>query len=135
MAKKCSIIVCTVHSIQSAKALVADKSVESEPLFREMGLPYSNWHFLRLSLNLWVVIFRLLWLSGYSNNTESLQQGKYRSVNAANKLISLAKKHGSVMLVGHGFTNRFIAKVLLSLGWLGPKVPGYKCWGYGVYKC
>lgn len=136
IANRCNAVVCSdfPRSIQSAASLGITKPLEIEPVYREFDLPYSNWQIPKLPPHLWAVLFRALWLLGYSKNGESLKNAKKRSINCADRLISLSKEYTSVMLVGHGFTNRFIAKELLSLGWHGPNMPGNKYWEFGVYK-
>ena len=135
-AKKCGSVVCSdlMRSIQSAEALNIKNITLSESQFNEAGLPSANWGILKLSPKTWAVIFRTLWLFGYSNNSESYKEAKIRASDSANKLIDLAKEHGSVLFVGHGIYNRLLAKKLKSLGWSGPSNPGTKHWSFGVYK-
>jgi broad specificity phosphatase PhoE len=73
-------------------------------------------------------------LFGFSRNGESLIDTRIRARQAAAKLIELAEGHRQVLLVGHGFMNRFIARELLRSGWAGPLKPGKGFWGYGVYE-
>jgi len=75
----------------------------------------------------------MLWLLGYSKNSESLKESKSRALQSANILIELADKHGRVLFVGHGVYNRLLANELKSMGWSGPKSPGSKYWSFGVY--
>ena len=56
-----------------------------------------------------------------------------RAHYAAGRLVTLAKKNGSVFLVGHGIMTMLIAKQLLSMGWVGPKRPVNKYWQFSVY--
>ena len=136
IAKGCNVIVCSdlARSIESAKALGINKIDTIEPLFREMELPYGSVPFIRFKPEIWAVLFRVLWLFGYSSNSESIKEAKTRAENAANKLRELAATNESVLFVGHGFSNRFIAKELLSSGWKGPKNPGRSYWEFGVYQ-
>jgi hypothetical protein len=64
------------RSIDSAKALNTEKLVLSDKQFIEAGLPSANWQFLKMSPNTWAVVFRVLWLFGYSNNSESIKEEK-----------------------------------------------------------
>lgn len=51
---------------------------------------------------------------------------------AADKLVELARQHGSVFLVGHGIMTMLIARKLRAwLGW--PKRPVNNFWSFGVY--
>lgn len=102
--------------------------------FNEAGLPNAHWRTIKLSPMIWAVIFRILWLFGYANNSESFKDAKIRAKASAQKLIYLAEEHKSVLFVGHGIYNKLLAKELKSIGWTGPRNPGSKHWHYGVYK-
>ncbi len=136
IASRCNIVACSdlPRSIESAQALGIKEINIMEPVFREMGLPYVSFPFLKLSPNIWVVVFRVLWFLGCSSNSESIREAKIRAANGANRLKDMAINYGSVLLVGHGFVNRFIAKELLSNGWKGPRNPGNNYWEFGVYR-
>ncbi len=136
IANDCNAIVCSdlPRSVESARALGIKEVNHVESMFREMGLPYANFPSPKLSLNTWAVIFRVLWFLGYSSNGESLREAKLRASNGASRLKEIAENNRSVLLVGHGFVNRFIAKELLSNGWQGPVNPGKRYWEFGVYE-
>jgi broad specificity phosphatase PhoE len=129
-------IVCSKlqRSIDSAKALDAEKLMLSSSMFNEAGLPSANWHSLKLSPKIWAVLFRILWLLGYSKNSESFTKAKNRATEAARVLTELANEHEKVIFVGHGVFNRIIATELRKNGWAGPRNPGSQHWGYRVYK-
>jgi broad specificity phosphatase PhoE len=130
------IVVCSdlPRSIQSAQALGANTVHFSSPVFREMNLPYFDRAPFTLPLKLWVVMLRSLWFLGFSKNTESLLKARARARVASNTLVELAAKHESVLLVGHGFLNHYVAKELLALNWVGPRSPGKKYWEFGTYE-
>lgn len=132
----CNVVVCSdlPRSIESAKSLGVKKVHYTESIFREMGLPYAGWSFLKLSPDIWAVIFRSLWFLGFSRNSESFSSAKLRVTGATERLKQLAQEHGSVLFVGHGMVNRYIAKELVSNGWLGPSNTGKKYWGYAIYE-
>lgn len=134
-AAQCEIVVCShlKRSIESAEALEVSAIHCADELFRELELPFVEWRSIRLPLLVWTGLFRLLWLGGLSRNGESLQRSKERASAGALKLCELAKEHGSVLFVGHGFLNRYIATALLSKGWIGPKRPRAGHWDYSVY--
>jgi broad specificity phosphatase PhoE len=135
--KECKAIVCSdlPRSVESAKALGVGDITLSDALFNEAGMPASNWRILKLSPKVWAVMYRVLWLMGYSNNSESFKEAKARAVLAVNKLTEMAHEHESVLFVGHGVYNRILANELRRSGWSGPKNPGSKHWSIGVYKC
>jgi broad specificity phosphatase PhoE len=106
----------------------------ADSIFREAALPHSKWNFPKLSPACWMVWFRILWLMGYSNHCETLQEAKKRANIGGKKLESLAREKGPVLLIGHGFMNRLIANYLRRNGWEGPKSPGHNYWEFTVYR-
>lgn len=138
MAASCMAIACSdlPRSIESAKALKikAGHVQLSDTIFREMGLPYANWNSLRLSPAIWVALFRMLWFLGFSPRCESYYSARLRAIAGAQRLKELAAEHGSVLFVGHGLLNRFLAKDLLATGWEGSANPGKRYWEFGVYE-
>ncbi|RDH86840.1 MAG: hypothetical protein DIZ78_08105 [endosymbiont of Escarpia spicata] len=132
----CNAVVCSdlPRSIESAEMLGVEVVDFEASIFREMELPSANWPSPKLPLNVWAVLFRVLWFLGYSSNGESLREARLRALSGASRLEVIAEKHGSVILIGHGFLNRSIAKALLKSGWAGPLDPGKNHWGFGVYE-
>lgn len=139
MAASCNAIVCSnlPRSIESAEVLKTKTGhiIHSDAIFREMDLPYATWHLLRLPPAIWLALFRILWFFGFSPRCESYKAARNRAISGAQRLKDLATEHESVLLVGHGLINRFIAKELLSTGWHGPANPGKQYWGFSVYEC
>lgn len=135
-AKRSKAVVCSdlPRSIESAKALNAGNIVLSNAIFKEAGLPFANWHTLKLSPNVWAVVFRLFWLLGYSKNSESFKETKVRAVKAVTKLTEIAGQYERVLFVGHGVYNRILAKELKKSGWSGSKNPGSGYWSFSVYR-
>jgi len=135
IANKCNAVVCSSlpRSISSAEALGVNNITLQSSQFDEAGIPVANWATLKMSPKFWAVAFRILWLLGYSTNSESLKESKLRASISAKLLIDLADRYGSVLFVGHGVYNRLLANELKSLGWAGPKNPGSKHWSFGVY--
>ena len=109
------------RAIESAKCLNPESKVVSDPLFREIALPSMSSKFstIKLKPNTWAILLRVLWLSGYSVECESITQTKLRARAAARQLIDYAGEYHSVVLVGHGFFNRLIAKELQKKSWRG----------------
>lgn len=134
-ANECNAIVSSnlQRSIDSAKALDSEKHLISDGQFMEAGMPSASWKILKLPPNTWAVIFRLMWLFGYSKNSESYKEAKKRASDAATKLINLAQEHGQLLFVGHGMFNRLLVKELKGRGWSGPKSLGSTYWSFGVY--
>lgn len=135
-ASKCNLVVCSnlPRSLESARALGIETIGICESAFREMDMPYANLQFPRLSLSVWSVLFRLMWVGGYSANAESFDAARERARNCAERLMVLASIHDSVLLVGHGSLNWFVARYLKSMGWTGPRKAPRKYWEFGVYS-
>ncbi len=135
-ADECNAIVCSTlpRSIESAKALNNKRIVLSDPIFNEAGLPVANWQAMKLSPKIWAVAFRILWLLGYSKNSESIKEAKSRASEAVERLSEIALEYESVLFVGHGVYNRILSNELRRHGWLGPKNPGSNHWAFGVYE-
>lgn len=136
IAKSCNTVICSdlARSINSAHHLEINKIDYIDPLFREAELPYGDWNTPELNPYALAVFFRILWFMGYSRNSESYPEARVRSKLAASKLENLALEFTSVLLVGHGFMNRFISKELLSTGWKGALIPAKNYWSYTVYE-
>lgn len=117
-ARKCNAIVCNnlPRSIESAKALNTEEAIVSDAIFNEAGLPIANWNTLKLSPKIWAVTFRVLWLLGYSRNSESYKEAKERAIAAVKKLSEMAHEYESVLFVGHGVYNRILANELRMSG-------------------
>jgi broad specificity phosphatase PhoE len=132
----CSVAVCSdfIRSLESAKALGFNDILLSDPLFREIACPHFKTGSLTMSVSAWGVLLRYMSVFGFSQNGESLLMAKKRARVAASTLIDIAHTHQSVLLVGHGIINYFIAKELLSRHWVGPSKPGGSYWEYGVYQ-
>ncbi len=135
LANNSRVIVCSnlKRSTESAKKLGVQVH-RSEPIFREMQIPYISVPIIRLPAKIWSNIFRALWFCGFSKNTESLSKADTRAEHAASELEKIAAENDSVLFVGHRFLNIFIARHLISKGWSGPKNPSPEFWSYGVFE-
>lgn len=135
-AKACSAVVCShlPRSIESAKALGVENIEMQDSLFRECDMPYADWTFLQLPVLWWSVVFRVLQILGHSANAESFREARERANLCALRLSELAKKHESVLFVGHGSLNWLVSRKLQRMGWVGPKSVGHGYWDYGIYR-
>lgn len=123
------------RSIDSARLLNPNLQRISSALYRETELPVISKKIggLKLKPSLWAVIFRCLWLAGFGDGCESLNEAKKRANKAAVELIGYAKKHKSIVFVGHGFINQLIAKELQNMGWDGKRKTNSKHWSCTTY--
>jgi broad specificity phosphatase PhoE len=135
VAGQCKVIVTSdlLRSVESGMLLGSKTQMISDGLFREAGLPYGPAFFVRMPPYVWAVLFRFLWSFGFKANGESIHAFRKRARSAANLLISLARKHDSVLLVGHGLINSHLARELLSAGWNGHGKTKICHWGYTEY--
>ena len=129
------IIICSnlKRSIQSAKIFNKEISI-SDDIFNEAEISYARWSMLKLSPNMWLIIFRILWFFGYSRNCESYKDTKQRAKKASLELVKLSKEHDKIILFGHGIFNRLILKEMISKGWKNTKKLESKNWGYGILE-
>ncbi|MGY4026758.1 histidine phosphatase family protein [Aeromonas rivuli] len=102
-------------------------------LFREAPQPYGHWRLPRLSPFAWEFILRILWLWGYSHGVGSVGTTKMRASTAVQRLQSLASE-GPVLLLGHGFMNRMIARQLEADGWTRQTGNDSQYWSATVYQ-
>ena len=125
------------RSIESANLIIQNRNtkVVTEALFREIELPVP-WRNLKVKMrpNSWAVIFRFLWFCGYARQYEPLAEAKLRAKKASERLVQYAEEHKSVVLVGHGFINRFIAVELKKMGWKGERKATAKHWHCTTYS-
>jgi broad specificity phosphatase PhoE len=129
---RCSDLRRAVESVHAPG--LRPSAVEIDHLFRETAIPHFDRGALRLPVSAWVVLLRALWFLGFSKNGESFADMKIRARAAANELVALALQYQSVLLVGHGFMNRYIARNLLEAGWRGPGAVNQKYWSQASYQ-
>lgn len=127
-----------IVSSSAPRALASVQALGLKPafvdvLFCEAQLPFVRWHLPRLSPFTWAFILRVLWLCGYARDVESAAAAKLRASTAAQRLQSVASE-GPVLLLGHGFMNRMIAKQLLADGWVRQTRDGSQYWSATVYR-
>ncbi|KQQ55901.1 phosphoglycerate mutase [Pseudomonas sp. Leaf127] len=104
-----------------------------DKVFCEAQLPHGRGTWLRLSPVTWAFILRILWLCGFCGTVESVRQAKARALEAAQRLQSLDSE-GPVLLLGHGFMNRMIARQLEAAGWKRQVNTGSQYWGAVTYQ-
>lgn len=118
-AQGCRYTVCSQlrRSTASAGALGVSRIDLQSADFREMELPHARGSWPRLPAHLWIVLFRMCWLAGYAAHSESFLSARQRARAAAVRLIERAQQHETVLFVGHGLLNGFIARHLKQAGW------------------
>src|SRR6266568_1625512 len=109
----------------SAAMLAGLLPVQTDTVFNEADIAIAPFGF-SLRPELWTAAGRLIWLAGASKQ-ESFSDAKIRAARAAATLLAEAEL-GSVLLVGHGWMNRMIARVLVQHGMRRVETTGSGYW-------
>ena len=116
------------RAIESAQRLNRNIKPQIDILFAEAPLPKYVSPLIKLRIRHWLIIYRLLWLLGFSKDCESKADTLIRADKAASLLMTLALKNGMVLLAGHGFFNRYLSKALKRQGWVCKNHNGNGYW-------
>ncbi len=101
------------RSKETLKRLKKEATLSSE-LFNEASLPYPKQKVpIKLPASLYIVLFRVAWFFGYSNNAKSFKQEQKRAKEAAKMLVEYQE---NLLLIGHGIFNTLLEKELKKLG-------------------
>ena len=122
------------RSIHSAQILEPSTLAVSNSIFREIEFMFQVPINLRLPALIWIILARLLWGLGYSPYSQSQLDARNQAQQAADFLEQKSSEIGSIVLVGHGLTNLFIARELKKRGWRGSQPLNMSHWGYTVYN-
>jgi broad specificity phosphatase PhoE len=122
------------RSIESAACLAPADSVRVEASLREVGFPESLDSSLRLSPGVWVLIARAAQMLDSHDDEGGRFAVRARASQVAGTLARLAHDHQSVVAVGHGWFNRFIARELRRQGWHGPRFVPAGYWSSVTYE-
>jgi len=135
MVNQSNVTICStlIRSLESAKML-GITNVISDDCFNEAALPYFDLFGLKLHAKTWLILFRILWVLGFSGEVESFSNMKNRAEMCSDKLNQLAIEHGTVLLVGHGLLNRVISKNLIKSGWHESVKPETGYWNHSIYE-
>jgi broad specificity phosphatase PhoE len=115
-----------LRSVESAAWL--SERVARDPLLREAGLPDRISIPIRLQPGACVALARVAWWLNWNKSVETVADARARARHATHRLSELAREHGSVLVIGHGMFNRFIAKCLRENGWSGPRTLPHAHW-------
>ncbi|MEM1135976.1 MAG: histidine phosphatase family protein [Bacteroidota bacterium] len=95
-----------------------EKNYLNDTLFREFERKIAALPNLKLPLKTWLVTSRILWMMGMNKkNIESFSEAKRRAKRATSRLEQLTDENGKVVLVAHGFLNRYLIKNLKKRDW------------------
>lgn len=121
------------RAINSVKVLGVD-IYEQNTVFNEAKIPDIGIPLLKFKPKRWLAIFRVLSLFGLGKKGTSLKASKQQAKEASQRLLELAEKHESIILVGHGGMNWLLRKELLRQGWKLESNPSNKNWGMTVLR-
>lgn len=95
-----------------------DISYQEQVLFREFERKIIGFPNIKMPLKFWLNCSRILWLlGGNDQNIESFREARERAEQASKRLSEYAMKETKVVLVAHGFLNRYLIKKLKKEGW------------------
>jgi broad specificity phosphatase PhoE len=122
------------RAIETAARLSPGNRVHIEPVLREVGFPESLGVPFRLPAEACVLIARALQLLRWCDCDEPVSATRERAAIAAETLSRLAREHETLVVIGHGWFNGFIASELRRLGWRGPRWPPRSYWASAIYE-
>jgi len=130
----CVVASDTRRARESAARLVAADAIHVEGPLREVGFPESLDSSLRLSPNVWVFIARAAQMLNRNDDEGGRVAVRTRASAVAGTLAKLAGEHRSVVVIGHGWFNRFVARELRRQGWHGPRFVPSGYWSSATYE-
>ena len=119
---------------ESARALAPHAELIADPLFVEAPLASPRIPLLKMRVQKWAVISRLLWHAGYHPEIEDFHKARHRARQAADLLIDKVKDGGSVALVAHGYFNAMIGRQLRKRGFLRTGSHRVQYWNAVIYE-
>lgn len=120
---------------ESAARLIGPEHVRVEPLLREVGFPESINLDLRLAPGAWVMVARgFQHVRPATGGDDAVAASRARAARAVDRLTSLAGEHETLIVVAHGWFNRFLARELRRQGWTGPRWPPTGYWSAATYQ-
>lgn len=102
----------------TARLVFGDQvNYKEDVLFREFERKIFGFINLKMPLKFWLINSRIFWLlGGNKKNIEGFKDAKNRAKEATQQLIDYAEKDKKVVLVAHGFLNRYLLKNLQKQG-------------------
>ncbi len=122
------------RAIDSARALLPDAELVSDSVFTESPLAPPRIPGLRLKVPGWAVFSRVAWHGGYSPRIENYRQSRKRAQKAVALLLDAAEENGgTVILVGHGYFNAILGRMLRLRGFARTGSHRAEYWNTVVY--
>jgi broad specificity phosphatase PhoE len=124
----------TRRAVESAELLRLPTQATILPSASEIPLPTRLHWPVALRPGTLVVAARILWFLKLARATEDRRQAALRVQNLARDLNRHAKEKRHVALVGHGYTNLLLGKVLTAEGWRTVTRPRHGYWSCTHYE-
>lgn len=119
---------------ESAAALAPHAELIVDPLFAEAPLASPKIPLLKMTVQKWAIVSRLLWHAGFHPGIENYARSAKRARDAANILMTRAKKDGAAALVAHGYFNFLIGRELKRRSWRQTGAHRAKYWNAVIYE-
>jgi broad specificity phosphatase PhoE len=119
---------------QSAAALAPHAELIVDPLFAEAPLASPKIPLLKMTVQKWAVVARVLWHAGFHPGIENYARSNKRARDAANILMTRARKDGATALVAHGYLNFLIGRELKRRAWRQTGAHRAKYWNAVIYE-
>jgi len=115
--------------------LLGINETESIELLNEADLPHGFLKDIYLPVVIWGILIRLLWAMGYHKNSESYGEFKKRIKNAYDYIDSQSDNSEHVVIMGHGFTNMQLKKVIKKNNWNHVmNYGGHSYWSFDYFE-
>lgn len=121
------------RSESSARLLGLTTTIMPDGLLHEAPLPTPPLPLVRMHIDGWWTLSRILWLAGYAPGCETRKAVQRRAEKVAEILEGHAERLGSVGVLAHGWTNYVIGFALSRRGWRKKERSGYGPWSRLVY--
>lgn len=119
---------------ESAKLLAPHADLIIDALFAEAPLASPKIPLLKMTVQKWAVVSRLLWHAGFHPGIENYARSNKRARDAANILMTRARKEGAAALVAHGYLNFLIGRELKRRGFQQTGAHRAKYWNAVIYE-
>ena len=119
---------------ESAKLLAPHADLVIDPLFAEAPLASPKIPLLKMTVQKWAVVSRVLWHAGFHPGIENYARSNKRARDAANILMTRARKEGAAALVAHGYFNFLIGRELKRRAWRQTGAHRAKYWNAVIYE-
>jgi broad specificity phosphatase PhoE len=119
---------------ESAKLLAPHADLVIDPLFAEAPLASPKIPLLKMTVQKWAVVSRVLWHAGFHPGIENYARSNKRARDAANILMTRARKDGAAALVAHGYFNFLIGRELKRRGFKQTGSHRARYWNAVVYE-